>query len=159
MMERHVDDARRMDDRPRDTAYVEYWLRRAGMTLLSLPDRGPILGWRPQSEELRRSLAEQAAERRLLRRTPSAVDISAMDVALGWLRLVPDDRRVLRRIVAARMLVSPTTERHLYSWRQIARLVGADHHAVQRWHAQGINHIVRGLKALEDATPGMRRAA
>jgi hypothetical protein len=145
MMERHADDERRLTDRPRDEAYVEYWLRRAGMTLLSLPNKGPILGWRPQSEELRRSLAEQAAERRLLRRTPSPADISAMDEALEWLRLVPDEKRVLRRIVAARMLVSPATERHLYSWRQIGRLVGADHHAVQHWHAQGIELIVDGL--------------
>ena len=57
----------------------------------------------------------------------------------------PADRVVLRRIVGARCLVSPTTERHLFTWRRLAGVVGADHKAVQRWHAQGIGLIVDSL--------------
>ena len=151
---------RKLTDRPQDAEYVEYWLRQAGMMLLSLPDHGPYLGLRARSLELRNARAEQSEERRLLRRAVTPHDVSMMDEVLGWLRLVPDDRRVLRRIVAARMLVSPTTERHLVSWRELGRRIGADHHAVMRWHAAGIDHIVGGLAALDmRGTAEVRRAA
>jgi hypothetical protein len=52
--------------------------------------------------------------------------------------LAPSDRR-------ARALVSPVTERHLFTWRRLATLLGADHKAVQRWHAQGVAMIVAAL--------------
>jgi len=41
--------------------------------------------------------------------------------------------------------VSPVTDRHLFAWRRLAAAIGADHKAVQRWHAQGIDIIVAGL--------------
>ncbi len=52
------------------------------------------------------------------------------------------ERYVLRRIVGARSLVHPITERHLYPWRRLGCALGADHKAVQRWHKQGIELIV-----------------
>ena len=69
-----------------------------------------------------------------------------MDEALAWLQLIPQDRYVLRRIVGARSLVHPISDRHLYSWRRLGSVLGADHKAVQRWHAQGIATIVAGLR-------------
>jgi len=78
--------------------------------------------------------------------TPCAAAIDAMDEALSWVGLIPADRYVLRRIVNARALVSPTTQRHLYTWSRIAALIGADRKAVARWHAQGISIIARGLE-------------
>jgi hypothetical protein len=71
-----------------------------------------------------------------------------MDEAWQWLTLIPPDRVVLRRIAGARALVHPITERHVYSWRKLAALVGADHKAMQRWHAQAIALIVAGLNAV-----------
>jgi hypothetical protein len=70
-----------------------------------------------------------------------------MDDALAWIPLIPRDRYVLRRIVGARSLVSPVTERHLFSWRRLGALLGADHKAIQRWHAQGIDIILAVLMA------------
>jgi hypothetical protein len=67
---------------------------------------------------------------------------------LGWITLIPAERYVLRRIVGARSLVSPVTERHLYSWRRLGEVLGADHKAVQRWHAQGIDMLVGAVSAL-----------
>jgi hypothetical protein len=64
---------------------------------------------------------------------------------LNWIPRIPVDRYVLRRIVGARALVSPITERHLFPWRRLATLLGADHKAIQRWHAQGIDLIVTAL--------------
>jgi hypothetical protein len=91
---------------------------------------------------------EEAAATRLRPPIPSAARISRMDEALGWIPLIPRDRYVLRRIVGARCLVSPITERHLYSWRRIGDLLGADHKAVQRWHAQAIDMLVAAIGAL-----------
>src|SRR3954451_5089527 len=71
--------------------------------------------------------------------------------ALGWLSLIPTDRHVLRRIVAVRCLVAPLTGRHLYSWRQLGVVIGADHRAVQRWHADGLRLIARGLRGVARA--------
>lgn len=76
---------------------------------------------------------------------PCAAAIDAMDEALAWVGLIPADRYVLRRIVNARALVSPTTQRHLYGWSAIARLIGCDRKAVARWHAQGIGIIAAAL--------------
>jgi hypothetical protein len=72
-----------------------------------------------------------------------------MDETLGWILVIPLDRYVLRRIVGARSLVHPITERHLYPWRRLAVAIGADHKAVQRWHAQGIDLIVSALNRRE----------
>jgi hypothetical protein len=91
---------------------------------------------------------------------PSAARITRMDEALGWIALIPRERYVLRRIVGARSLVSPVTERHLFSWRRLGAVVGADHKAVQRWHVQGIAILVGALTAAQrDSGGGGRRAA
>jgi hypothetical protein len=47
--------------------------------------------------------------------------------------------------LAPRALVHPLTDRHIYPWRRLGAALGADHKAVQRWHAQGIDLIVAGL--------------
>ena len=57
------------------------------------------------------------------------------------------DRYVLPRIVGVRSLVSLVTDRHLFSWRPLGALLGADHKAIQRWHAQGIDLIVKALRS------------
>ena len=68
-----------------------------------------------------------------------------MDEAWAWLGRIPNDRYVLRRIVGARALINPATERHMFSWRRLGTLLGADHRAVQRWHREGIDTIVTSL--------------
>ena len=73
---------------------------------------------------------------------PGSGEIDRMDEAMGWIPLIPLDRYVLRRIVGGRSLVSPSTDRHLFAWRRLATLLGADHKAIQRWHGQGILLIV-----------------
>ncbi len=142
-----------------DAAYVTVRLEEAGHTLLCLPDTGHSTRMRSSALELVRTACEveQAAPGKRLRvPVPSAARIGAMDEAWSWLGLIPADRYVLRRIVGARALVSPATERHLFSWRRLGGLLGADHRAVQRWHGEGIAWIVRGLLAAA-AAPGPAR--
>ncbi len=72
-----------------------------------------------------------------------------MDQALAWIPLISNSRYVLRRVVGARSLVHPITDRHLYSWRRLGVALGADHKAIQRWHAEGIRMIVAALHSTD----------
>jgi hypothetical protein len=131
-----------------DAECVLYRLMEAGMSLLALPATGYSTRLRTGGLEIVRAAAESYGwtDGRVRPAIPSAAKITRMDEALAWILLIPRDRTVLRRIVGARALVSPVTERHLFSWRRLAIVVGADHKAVQRWHAQGIDMIVAALR-------------
>jgi hypothetical protein len=134
-----------------DAAFVNYRLEEAGATLLALPCSGHTTRLRlSQLDIVHSALEAYGWERGRIRPPiPSAARISRMDQALQWISLIPDGRYVLRRILGARSLVSPVTERHLYSWRRLGQVLGADHKAVQRWHAQGIDMVVAALVALQ----------
>lgn len=135
-----------------DAEFVIYRLEEAGQTLLALPNTGYTTKLRTSSLDIIRDALDAYSTRgdiggRLRPALPDAARISRMDEALAWIPLIPADRHVLRRIVGARSLVSPVTERHLFAWRRLAALLGADHKAVQRWHAQGIDMLVAMLNA------------
>lgn len=135
-----------------DAEYVIYRLEEAGRTLLALPQGGYSTRMRTTTIDMVRSALEgygwanaRGEQTRLRPAVPDAARITRMDEAMGWIPLIPVDRYVLRRIVGARSLVSPVTERHLFAWRRLGMLLGADHKAVQRWHAQGIDLIVAAI--------------
>lgn len=132
-----------------DSEYVLYRLEEAGRTLLALPNTGPTTHMRTSQYDVVQSAVEaygwSKMDPRLRPAMPGATQIARMDEALDWIPRIPPDRYVLRRIVGARALVSPITERHLFPWRRLASLLGADHKAVQRWHSQGIALILASL--------------
>lgn len=130
-----------------DRELVIHRLEEAGATLLALPGTGWSTRLRGSSLEIVRTAVESYGwtANRIRPAVPSAAHISRMDEAMAWVALIPVDRYVLRRIVGARSLVHPITERHLFPWRRLATAIGADHKAVQRWHAQGIDLIVAQL--------------
>jgi hypothetical protein len=130
-----------------DAHYVIYRLEEAGSTLLALPGTGWTTKLRTSSLEIVRTALESYgwSATRIRPAIPSAEKISRMDEAMGWIGIIPIDRYVLRRIVGARSLVHPVTERHLFPWRRLGAALGADHKAVQRWHAQAIDMIVAAL--------------
>lgn len=123
-------------------------LEEAGATLLSLPAQG----FSPRLRTTTLPILREAAEAygwslaQLRPPMPSAARISRMDQTMSYLSLIPQDRYLLRRIVGCRALVHPLNGRHLFSWRRLAELVGADHKAVQRWHAEGIRLILAALR-------------
>lgn len=78
---------------------------------------------------------------------PDREAIGRMDEALPWLSLIKTVAG--RRIVSLRAVVHPLTERHRHSWASIARMIGCDARAVQRWHATAIGEIVEALKAVK----------
>ena len=129
--------------------YVVARLEEAGAAMLALPPTGYSTRLSSGALEIVRDWRESygwgTPELRAPR--PSAEQISAMDEAFAWIAHIPRDRFVLRRIVGARALVNPLTDRHLFTWRRLARAVGADHRAVQKWHAEAIGLIVAALFA------------
>jgi hypothetical protein len=136
---------------PVDADYVTYRLEEAGATLLALPGTGWSTRMRSSSLEIVRTALEAYGweAERIRPAVPSANKIDRMDQAMTWLLLIPQDRYVLRRVVGARSLVHPITDRYLFSWRRLGCALGADHKAVQRWHGQGIAMIVRALHLLD----------
>lgn len=135
------------DGEPATIGWVVARLEEAGATLLALPNTGPSTRMARSGLDWVRSAAESygMGHAKLRPAIPSAAQITRMDRALAWIPRIPEDKYVLRRVVGARSLVNPMNGRHLYSWRRLGEAVGADHKAVQRWHGQGIETIVRIL--------------
>jgi hypothetical protein len=138
---------------PFDADLVICRLEEGGAVLLALPGSGWSTRLRGSSLEIVRTAIESYGwtTSRMRPPVPSAGRISRMDEAMSWIPLIPVDRYVLRRIVGARSLVHPITQRHLYPWRRLGAALGADHKAVQRWHAQGIDLIVAALNRRDSA--------
>ncbi|NNM57717.1 DUF6362 family protein, partial [Acidocella sp.] len=127
-------------------------LEAAGATLLALPSGGYSTQLRQMKFDIVHTALEAYGwESAVLRPpVPSAAAISAMDEAFGWLAMIPETRYVLRRILGARALVHPITERYLYPWRRLGAMLGADHKSVQRWHGQGIEILAAALARSEE---------
>lgn len=138
------------DGGPVDAAFVTVRLEEAGATLLALPGTGWSTRLRTSSLDIVRTALESYGwtASRIRPAVPSAERITRMDEAMAWIGLIPQDRYVLRRIVGARSLVHPITDRHLFPWRRLGAVLGADHKAIQRWHGQGIDIIVARLNGL-----------
>ncbi len=122
-------------------------LEEAGATMLAMPERG----YSTRLRQTRLDVVHTALEAygwegaRLRPPAPSCAAVTRMDEAFGWILFIPDKQHVLRRIVGARALVHPLTRRHLYPWRRLGSLLGADHKSVQRWHGQAIGLIAEAL--------------
>jgi hypothetical protein len=129
---------------PVDADYVIQRLEEAGATLLALPGTGWSTQLRSSSIEIVRTAIEAYGwhPERVRPVMPAAEKITRMDEAFAWLTLIPNDRYILRRVIGARSLVHPVTARHLFPWRRIGAALGADHKAIQRWHALAIDQIV-----------------
>lgn len=130
-----------------EATYVAQRLEEAGRSLLAMPRSGYTTAMRCGMPDPIHTAIEAygwSAETVRVRR-PTADEIDNMDEAFAWLRYIPGDRYVLRRIVGARALVHPVTDRHLFPWRRLGDVLGADYRAVQRWHAEAIGLIVAEL--------------
>ncbi|MGC8525408.1 MAG: DUF6362 family protein [Acidibrevibacterium sp.] len=140
--------AARLDAPGLDAEAVIARLEEAGATLLALPQRGYSTRLRLGALEIVRAASEAygwEGNTRLRPPVPSAAQITRMDEAFSWLGLIPDERYVLRRILAARALTHPLTGRHLYPWRRLGTALGADHKAIQRWHREAVGLLVAAL--------------
>ena len=142
-----------------DAETVIQRLEDAGRTLMALPAGGYSTKLRTFTLDIVRSAMEGYGwdEARARPAVPSASSITQMDIALTWVGLIPQDRYVLRRVVGARSMVNPLNDRHIFPWRRLGAVLGADHKAVQRWHAQGIDLIVAALNGQATTLNGVGR--
>lgn len=83
--------------------------------------------------------------------TPSARDVTLMDEALGWVRLVPNSTG--RRLISMRSQFHPITERVRYSWRSCANAMGIDHKTAESWHRKAVHLLQVGLSQAEVRSP------
>jgi len=133
-------------------------LEEAGATLLAMPNTGPTTRMR----QMRFDVVQTAMEaygwetERVRAPAPDAAAISAMDEAFGWLALVPEAKFVLRRILGARALIHPLTRRHLFPWRRLGTVLGADHKSVQRWHRDGIDLLLAHFMKMDRSDAAKR---
>ena len=135
---------------PLDAEGVVIELESAGATLLALRTRraSPAETWSRSPDVVHQAIEAYGYTAETMRPPiPDPRSIDRMDEVLAWISLIPSQQFVLRRIVGARALVSPLTGAHLFTWRRIGRLIGADHRAVKRWHAQGVQIITAALRA------------
>jgi len=128
-------------------AYVVTRLEHAGRTVLALPGSGYTTGMKTGALDFVRTAVESYGYTRISIRpaAPTRRAITDMDESYAWLSLIPDSDVLSRRVVGARSLVSPITDRHLYSWRKLGNALRMDYKAVQGRHDQGIAQIVTEL--------------
>ncbi|MDE2318401.1 MAG: hypothetical protein KGK02_01740 [Rhodospirillales bacterium] len=122
-------------------------LEEAGAAMLAMPSRGYSTRLRVTKLDVVHTALEAYgwAGAKMKPPAPSAAEVTRMDEAFGWLLYIPEKQYVLRRIAGARALVHPLTGRHIYAWRKLGEMLGADHKSVQRWHGQAIRLILAGL--------------
>ncbi len=134
------------DSKVWDEARVIERLEKAGATLMAMRDCGysPRLA-QPRYDVVRKLFHDEALELRMRLPKPTGQDIDLMDEAFGWVLRIPENRLAIRRVVHARALRHPLTDRYVYSWRRIALTIGSEHKAVQRMHEHGIKIILRGF--------------
>ncbi len=132
---------------PNPAEWLVARLEEAGATLLALPRSGYTTALRTTRLDTLAEPSGTSADQggRLRPAMPTSAAITRMDEAFAWLQLIPADRYLLRRILGARALLNPITGKHQHSWRRLGTLLGADHRAIQRWHAEGIALIRAAL--------------
>jgi hypothetical protein len=147
---------------PEDADHVIALLEDAGRTLMCqhVPGCRPAgmrSWWPPVVQAYEDAYGYTAAD--LPPPLPSAREVSAMDRAHDWIRLIPLDRprrgsgdlwsrhggAQLRRVVWLRSLVNPRTGRLMFSWKRLGDALGCSHEAVRQWHARGIDIILGAL--------------
>jgi hypothetical protein len=83
--------------------------------------------------------------------TPSARDVTLMDEALDWIRLVPNSTS--RRLISLRSQFHPLTERTRHSWRACGKVLGIDHKTAESWHRKAIGLLSVALLETEIRSP------
>ncbi len=128
-------------------ALVAAALEEAGKALLALPpDHEFPDTFRVAWPEIVRAVREgdRAPEGGMPPALPSAQAIAAMEFRLRWAfrycASVPK-----RRLVGARMLVNPLSEKHLWSWGRLAGPFRVHRDTVKRWHSTACGEIAAGL--------------
>jgi hypothetical protein len=137
-----------------DAELVAHRLERAGATLLAMRTRSPYpAAYRCALPDVLRDIYDTwdwiaAPGTGIDSRPPipNAAAVSRMETTMAWLQYIPQDRHIVRRIVAVRCLTNPTTGRHIVHWRKLGEMLHCSHEAARNWHGRGITMIVDRLR-------------
>lgn len=141
---------------------LQLWLEWAGVRLLSMNIKSPFpkepgTAW-PEYQRDPTEAYGYSGER-LRPAIPDSVEIELMDKLLAFVSLLPDI--TTRRILNARALIAPISNRHLYSWTKIAFMLHTSRPVVQRLHAKGLKDLallipkdkIHAVRLLINTTP------
>lgn len=122
---------------------IQIWLEWAGARLVSMPDRRPGPGkprviWPDFSQDLFEVL-EFRGEFTTRPAIPSAKEITLMEEILTLPNLCK--RPAIRKTVRIRTLINPINDRHVFSWRKVAKAIGSDVKTVRVWYNAGLLEI------------------
>lgn len=123
-------------------AEIRLWLEWSGATLLALQlsspsPKGVRSNWPEYAQEA--ATAYGYTPERLRAPTPRSEQIELMDKILVLPEFIDDSLQ--RRIVHARLLVTPVSNRHVYSYPRLARFLGKDQRTVARLFFAGLHEI------------------
>lgn len=140
---------------------VERRLEDAGRTLMMLPmpadgmpagdraawpsvlqDFWDIAGPGAEKGSVEERLTALAVQRNVTRLGASSAAIGRLDEVLTWLLAID---KLQRKVVFARMMTHPVSERPRFSWADIADSMGSNRSSVRRWHAAGLQAILEHL--------------
>lgn len=79
--------------------------------------------------------------------SPSKDDIPIMDTILTWPNRC--EKVLIRRVLHARSLVNPITDRHVYGWTRLGKLLQSDRKTIKRWHETGLEETADKLNDRE----------
>ncbi len=116
-------------------------LAEAGMSLLALH----VKGIRPAGMRGYWPDIPGSASSSLRPSPPSPRRITEMDEALSWIALIPADQVELRKLVGARALTNPFTEKAVHSWRALGEQMGCSHFTAKTRWIDAIRLIVARL--------------
>ncbi len=141
---------------------VERRLEDAGRTLMMLPmpkdgmpagdraawpsvrqDFWDIAGPGAEKGSVEERLTALAVQRNVTRLGASSAAIDRLDEVLGWLLAIEVMHH--RKVVFARMMIHPVSERPCFSWATIADKMGSNSTSVRRWHAAGLQALLGHL--------------
>jgi hypothetical protein len=125
---------------------VKDWLEWAGQKLLALNMKSPYpvgthVSWPEFAQDHR--TAYGYTQERLRPASPSGLEITLMDEILTLPDLI--ENQLWRRVVHARLLVTPLSQKYLYSWAKIAVLIHSDRKTVARYYNHGLREIAELL--------------
>ena len=135
------------------SAYIIRRIEHAGATLYCMRIKNPRpLLVQGRIEIIRNFIEDMPPTTPSLRLpTPSARDVTLMDEALDWIRLIPNGTS--RRLVSLRSQFHPITERVRHSWRACAKVMGIDHKTAESWHRRAIDLLTVALSQTEVRSP------
>lgn len=125
---------------------VQDWLEWSGSKLIALQLSSAL----PKSYKnnwpsfaIDTTVATTFSKDRLKPPTPTSKEIALMDEFLLLPGLIKDI--TTRRIVNARSVVAPVSQKHLFSWNKLATLLHADRRKIMALHHKGLIEITKSL--------------